>query len=150
MGSDNDNSGSAAPGPELRLAPSPEQYGDNSLVIPSNWTVTFVEGQLAVSCTVTPKNARTDAITYLYVGLTKPSEPARFYCSGSVTAVGAASPPGSGLSGFSQTFLYEPDVHGATVRAIVFGYVQTSLGSSSFMLQELFTVATAVKTRVKS
>lgn len=143
-----DNPEGAAPGPGLRLAALPEQYGDNDLVVPSNWTVTFVEGQLAVSCTVAPKNAQTDAITNLYVGLTSPSEPSRFYCSGSVTAVGAAPPPGNGMTGFSQTFLYDPKVHGATVRSIVFGYVQTGLGSSSFMLQALFTVGSATPTRV--
>ena len=46
----------------------------------------------------------------------------------------------SPVTGFSQTYLYDPKVHGNSVRSIVFGYVQTSLGSSSFMLQQLFTV----------
>ncbi len=121
--------------------PLPEEYGDNGLVVASNWTVTFAGGQLAVSCTVAPKNAQTDAITYLYVGLTNPSEPSRFYCSGSVTTVNGTPPPGNCMTGFSQTFLYDPTAHGSTVRSIVFGYVQTSLGSSSFMLQQRFTVA---------
>ncbi|HEX5748776.1 MAG TPA: hypothetical protein VFZ09_21220 [Archangium sp.] len=118
-------------------------YGDNELVVPSNWTVTFVEGQLAVSCTVAPKNAWTDAITNLYVGLTSPTDTSKFYCSGSVTAVHGSPPSGNAMTGFSQTYLYEPKAHGNTVRSIVFGYVQTSLGSSSFMLQRLFTVGTA-------
>ena len=116
-------------------------YGDNDLVVPSNWTVTFVEGQLAVSCTVAPKNAQTDAITNLYVGLSNPSDSFRFYCSGSVTAVHGSPPAGNTMTGFSQTYLYEPTVHGNSVRSIVFGYVQTSLGSSSFMFHQLFTVA---------
>ncbi|HYO70143.1 MAG TPA: hypothetical protein VEU33_29110 [Archangium sp.] len=115
-------------------------YGDNELVVPSNWTVTFVEGQLAVSCTVVPKNAQTDAITHLYVGVTNPTAPSKFYCSGSVTAVHGSPPSGNAMTGFSQTYLYDPKVHGNTVRSIVFGYVQTSLGSSSFMLQQHFTV----------
>jgi hypothetical protein len=143
-----DNPESAAPGPELQLAALPEEYGDNDLVVPSNWTVTYVEGQLAVSCTVAPANAQTDVITYLYVGITSPSEPSRFYCSGSVTAVRGTPPAGNCLTGFSQTFLYEPKVHGATVRSVVFGYVQTSLGSSSFMLKSLFTVGSATPARL--
>lgn len=114
-------------------------YGNNDLVVTSNWTVTFLEGQLAVSCTVAPKNAQTDAITNLYVGLTNPTDSFRFYCSGSVTALGSP-PSGNAMTGFSQTYLYDPKTHGNTVRSIVFGYVQTSLGSSSFMLQQLFTV----------
>jgi hypothetical protein len=115
-------------------------YGDNELVVPGNWTVTFVEGQLAVSCTVAPKNAETDAVTQLYVGLTNPTDPSKFYCSGSVTAVHGSPPPGNAMTGFSQTYLYDPKAHGNTVRSIVFGYVQTSLGSSSFMFQQLFSV----------
>ena len=136
-------------GPVLRLTAAPEDpgYGDNELVVSSHWTVTFVEGQLAVACTVAPKNAQTDAITNLYVGITSPSDSSKFYCSGSVTAVHGATPAGNAMTGFSQTYLYDPKVHGPTVRSIVFGYVQTSLGSSSFMLQQLFTVGSSVKTR---
>ncbi|MFE8601467.1 hypothetical protein [Archangium violaceum] len=115
-------------------------YGNNDLVVTSNWTVTFLEGQLAVSCTVAPTNAQTDAITQLYVGLTNPTDSFRFYCSGSVTALHGSPPSGNAMTGFSQTYLYDPTVHGNTVRSIVFGYVQTSLGSSSFMLQQLVTV----------
>ena len=148
MGITKDTSESVAPGPAPQLAaPAPEEYGDNSLVVPSNWTVTFVQGQLAVSCTVTPKNPETDAVTNLYVGITNPGDSSRFYCSGSVTAVGGSTPPGNGMTGFSQTFLFDPKTHGTTVRSIVFGYVQTSLGSSCFMLQQLFTVGTSGEPR---
>lgn len=118
-------------------------YPNDGLVVATDWTVTYVNGQLAVSCTVSPKNAKTDALTNLYVGLTRPGDASRFYCSGSTTLGQGTPPPGNSLSGLAQTYLYEPDVHGTTVLAVVFGFVQGSLGSNAFMLKRTFDLTPA-------
>jgi hypothetical protein len=119
-------------------ASRPRGYSNDDLVVATDWTVTYVNGQLAVSCTVSPKNAKTETLTHLYVGVTRPGDAARFYCSGSTTLSQGTPAPGNSLTGLAQTFLYEPEVHGTTVLGIVFGYVQTSLGSNAFMLKRTF------------
>lgn len=123
-------------------APRARGYPNDDLVEATDWTVTFVNGQLATSCTLSPKN-KTDALTQLYVGITAPGEPSRFYCSGSTTLSQGTPPPGNSLTGLAQTFLYDPSVHGTTVLGVVFGYVQTPLGSNAFMLKRAFPLAPA-------
>ncbi|MFY0566584.1 hypothetical protein ACN28E_22485 [Archangium lansingense] len=134
-----------APGADAAPEPVPRTrgYPNDDLVVAKDWTVTYVNGQLAVSCTVSPTNAKTDALTNLYVGLTRPGDASRFYCSGSTTLGQGTPPPGNSLTGLAQTYLYEPEVHGTTVLAVVFGYVQGSLGSNAFMLKRTFDVAPA-------
>jgi hypothetical protein len=138
---------SASPRAEAAPEPAPRArgYPNDDLVVATDWTVTYVNGQLAVSCTVSPKNAETDALTNLYVGVTRPGDASRFYCSGSTTLSQGTPPPGNSLTGLAQTFLYEPEVHGTTVLGVVFGYVQTSLGSNAFMLKRTFELASAVQ-----
>lgn len=134
-----------APGAAAAPEPAPRArgYPNDDLIVATDWTVTFVNGQLAVSCTVSPKNATTDALTNLYVGLTRPGDASRFYCSGSTTLSQGAPPPGNSLTGLAQTFLYEPERHGSTVLAVVFGFVQGSLGSNAFMLKRTFELTPA-------
>lgn len=130
--------GKAEP-PPVTLQPS---YSNGDVALESDWVVTYAGGRLSISCTVKPK-APSDAVTYLLVAAVNPRDPHMQYCSGSTGVNAMDSAPGTSLSGFAGTQLFNPAVHGSKVKGTISGFVKTELGSRSFLLMRDFDVVEA-------